>query len=534
MTAAVANPVIDLFCREAQASIARRKAELVPQRLVDFLAWLGVPPSPVVAAICDASEAREIQLGREICEEVFGCLPDYLPKMPPRTVVVRAGGRGGKTSRLLAPKAIHAALTVPLPTLRKGEHAWSLIIAPDKSLAMQALNFARGYIAERPELAKRVVNTAKGAADGEVGTTECITLRRDDGHLVDLRIGAATRGGKAARGKTLVFVGLDEAAFFYSDDGYTVTDAEIYRAAIQRLVPGAQLWVVSTPWIEGYGVMEERIAADWGKHEHSLVAVGGTRALNPTWDPDGTIEADMRANDPDNAAREIDAIPLPAGTKFFFDPELIKQRLAENDNNLEPIRDIDHYAGSDLGFRKNSSALAIVRKEENVVHVAFRQELRPAPKERLKPSKVCEGFAEAALRYGCRSIMGDIHYADTADEVMPTVKGDRGRTLFYEEVSLPANFVSQVMTKLRKLLTEGHMLLPNDRRLLLQMRKTTTKPVPGGAEKVILPHAKDGSHGDLLMALALAVWQVPTEPAKEERKTRTKGRRSVGASTGGF
>lgn len=461
--------------------------------------------SPVVAAIADASEGRGVDLDDDVAVRVFGCEAAQLPKARRLTVVVRAGGRGGKTSRLLATKAIHAAWTVPLPTLKKGEHARALLIAPDKSLAIQALNYVRGYIEESPELLNAVVRD----------TTECITIRRPlDGRLVDITIGAATRGGKAARGRTLVYVGLDEAAFFYSDDGYTVTDKEIYRAAIQRIVPnGGQIWIVSTPWLEGMGIMEDRIGEDFGVHEKSLVAVGGTRDLNPSWDPTGEIERDMRDDDPENAAREIDAVPLSAGTKMFFSPDAIKLAIASGrTGNLEPTNG-PAFAGVDLGFRRNSSALAIVRHEHGKATLAYAEEKRPKKGEPLKPSEVCEEFGRACIRYGARKMRGDLHYVDTAKEELARLGHGR---VSYDEWNPTSSNMSDAFTSLRKLMAEGKVDLPNDARLLSQIRQTTIKHLESGVVKIVLP--KQGqAHGDLLMAVALAFSQVDKPAPKVPR-----------------
>src|SRR5688572_1829813 len=91
-------------------------------------AYCGLKLSPLVAAIADASEGKPVKLGAHDCEEYFGCAPSALPASPRRTVAVRAGRGGGKTSRLLAPKALHAAWTVPAPLRGKGEELFAVIV----------------------------------------------------------------------------------------------------------------------------------------------------------------------------------------------------------------------------------------------------------------------------------------------------------------------------------------------------------------------------------------------------------------------
>lgn len=494
------------LARVALAKSRARAEQGVPASFRAFLEsadYCALTLSPVVQAIADASDGNPVSCDDATAQSTFGCAAVDLPRCPRRVVVVRAGGRGGKTSRLLATKAIHASLTVPLPDLRTGERGRALLIAPDKALALQALSFVRGYL-EAPALAGLVAND----------TAECITIRRPDGKLVDIAIGAATRGGKAARGRSLVFVGMDEAAFFYADDGHTVTDKDIYDAAIQRVVPGGQIWIVSTPWIEDAGVMEERLKADWGKHTSTLCAVGTTRALNPKWDPSGEIEAEMRREDPENAAREIDAVPLSAGVKMFFAKDDVDAAVETGrTDSLEYDANFPHAAGTDLGFTRNSAALALARTEGRRVRVAYTEELRPERGTALKPSVVCKGFAEACVRHGVDSVQGDHHYEESAKELM----GECG--VSYLPWTPTVDSKALAFTTMRRLMAERRLGLPDDIRLLSQIRRTTSKPMAGGGTQILLP--KQGTaHGDLLMACVLACAQAESLAGVDTKNTK--------------
>ncbi len=289
--------IADIFAAELKRRDAPPPPPLTFRRFAEKHCKLS--PSPMVAAIMDASDGiRPTTISDGECERYFGCTLDELPRQPRRTIAGEAGGRGGKSSRLLAPKALHAAWTVPLPTLGHNEHAVSLIVSSEVVFARQALSFVVGYVEQDPELSAALV--------GEPGT-DSLTLRRPDGKLVDVRVRAAGARGKGGRAFTLVGAHLDEACFFFDDTG-VVNDREIFRACSTRIVPSGQLWMLSTPWVEGVGKLEEELATDWGKHHETLCFRRvGTRALNPTWDPTGEIEAKERRTDPENADREIGA-----------------------------------------------------------------------------------------------------------------------------------------------------------------------------------------------------------------------------------
>lgn len=476
------------------AEIERREAPPISFRAFqESPEFCALELSPLIAAIAEASDgARPTRLDDELSEKHFGCVLDGLPTERVRTVVVRAGGRGGKTSRLLAPKALHAAWTVPLPTLGPGEHGYALLIAPDLALARQTFSFVRGYVEASPTLSAALV--------GEP-TKEELTLRRPDGHLVTVRCVAATRGGKGGRGKTLVFAGLDEACFFFDEASGVVNDNEIYRAVIQRIVPGGQCWIVSTPWIAQVGLLEELLAKNLGTHHQALCAIAPTRALNPTWDPTGEIEADLRENDPDNAAREIDAVPLAAGSNCFFDRSVIDAAMAEERPEvLSPSPGGSYGAGGDFAFRRDSSALAVTEALEQVYRLARLDEQRPARGIPLKPSAVASDFAGVLTAYGLGEVACDDHERAAVDAELV----QHGITT----CSLPTGQAgkAQTYTFTRTLLREGRLGLPAHPRLRRQLQAVTVRAMPGGGLAITSPRQAGGGHGDLVSALVASVW----------------------------
>lgn len=492
------------MARDPAAALALRALRSLDERtrdermsFVDFLRsprFCAIDPSPMVRAIADASDGLAVSSITDVdAQRYFGCALSGLPQQPRRTIAIEAGGRGGKTSRLLAPKAIHAAWTVPLPTLAPGEHAVSLIVSSELVFAKQALSFVRGYCEASPVLSRAIV--------GEPGQ-ESITLRRPDGKLVDIRIRAAGVRGKGGRAFTLVFAGMDEAAFFYDESG-AVNDVEIYRAATQRIVPGGQIWLVSTPWIEGEGKLEELLRDNIGTHAEALaVHRVGTRALNPTWDPTGEIERDLR-RDPDNAAREIDAIPLSGASSKWFAPAAIDGAVNVSRTVDLPREDGWSYAaGADMGFRRNSSALAVVAYREGQVRLALLREMRPAPGVPLKPAAVVDAFASESKRFGAYEIRVDSHER----EAVQVELARHGMTATHAAEGQIGK--AEMFAHARRLLHEGQLELPDLPRLSQQLRDVVGRPLPGGGTSITTRGRTDGSHGDLVSALVHALWTI--------------------------
>lgn len=452
--------------------------------------YCGLELSPAIAAIADASEGIRPSIEDDLAVEIFGCVPSALPEVARQTVAVRAGRRGGKTSRLLAPKALHAAWTVPLPLVRTGEEAAAMIVAPDLDAARQTLSFAEGYAESSPVLRAALVRSP---------TKNAIALRRPDGHVVQVRVRAASRGGKGGRGWTLVFAGLEEAAFFYDEDTGVVNDREIRRAMMPALVPGAQAWVVSTPWLVDVGLLEELVSRNYGTHAHALVALATTRRLNPAWDSEGELERTMREEDPENAAREIDAVPMAGGSNAFFDPLAVDAAMTGGD--LPRARGGVAAMGVDAAFVRDASAGVVAQREGGKIVVADITEMRPERGKPLKPSAVAAGWAAQAARYGLRSVMGDGHGREAMREHLAASS--------VAMLSAPegAGGKEQVYRRVRALVHEGRVVLPRMPRLARQLKDVMARQTSGGGCTIMSPR-RSGGHGDIVSALVLAVWQV--------------------------
>jgi hypothetical protein len=456
--------------------------------------YCGLDPSPLMAAVYDASEGiRPTTIDDATCLVHFGCELDALPTAPRRTVAVRAGGRGGKSSRLMAVAALHRAWTVPLPTLRRGEVASSMLVAPDMSLARQTLSFVHGYVEDSALLRRALIDEP---------TKDSIELRRPDGKRVRVEVRAASRGGRGVRGRTLCFAGLDEACFFFDELSGVVNDADLYRATAQRVVPGGQVWIASTPWIADTGLLETLIAKNFGTHDHALVLTAGTRALNPTWDPTGEIERDLREQDPDAAVREIDGQPMSGGAGTFFDGSALTACVDET-LVLPMSASLCRRAafGGDIGLVSDSSALVGVADVGRTLTVIAVSELRPTKGNPLRPKAVIDDFAATMTRFGARSFMADAHYRESVREHLAP------HGIRFADAPGGRDGKSDVFLHAKKLIHEGRVRIPNHPRLLTQLRQVVSRPAPGGGLAITSPRRRGGGgHGDIASAFVLALW----------------------------
>lgn len=420
---------------------------------------------------------------RAAATRLFGPV-DRVPALARAVVCTVAGGRSGKTY-LSALRLLHLALTADLSKLAPGEKAFAAIVAPDLDLARQALGYVAGAARSHPQIKATI------ASD----TTDALVLRRGS-QQVAIRPFAASRGGVTGRGKSLVGLLLDETCFFRDAASGVVNDESIYKAASPRVMEGGQTLVASTPWAAS-GLLHGFWRDNWGKPRTALVAHAATETMRSAPHILGIV-ARERARDPDNARIEFDAEwGVASATSFFTAEEIDGAFDASLPAERRPRPGERASAGGDLGFARNSSALAVVHDLGDQVVLGELVEHRATKEAPLKPSVVCADLATRAARHGCPSVVADGHYRESLREHL-----DASGLILRPAPTVPA----EAWVALRSVMREGGLRLPEHARLRAQLAAVRGKLAAGGTLTITQPVTPDGRHGDLAAALALAVW----------------------------
>lgn len=492
----------------------------VPGRFVDFCDMLKMRLTPaqrvLVMVAYDGYEPADF-LGeeREIARVLFGPV-ERIPVHLRRFIFIMCGGRAGKTYVLVALRLLWGAYVRDLSTLAPGQRAVSLAIGPKDIHRQEIINYALGAARSHAGL-KTTLVLPRGTRDDDV--VSAFAIRRSDGHVVTFEGGVATRGGYGGRGRSLVDVALDEAAFFL-DSGHIVNDAEIFKAASPRVLPGGQAIVSSTAWAK-VGFHHEKWKENFG-HPRSGIGVHATTTfLNPAQTAMVELE---RALDPENARREFDAVPMATIASIFFDADLIES-LFDRELAMPAIpeerADEDIYpqprlsqpgdevaAGGDMGFRSNSSALAIQTRRDGTLRLSALLEERPTEGAPLKPSVTIAKFARVLRLFGCTDVMVDGHYRDSVIEH----SGDIG---VIPAPGSPSDAFVRVKTLMRQgvvKLADPTNLPPEQadpmKRLIKQLGEVRGTPVAGGGMSITMPQWRSGAHGDLCQGYVLSVFRL--------------------------
>jgi hypothetical protein len=444
------------------------------QRVFGLVAYDGVDP-------IDLTDSDEHAMALQL----FGDVP-WIPTHARHVIVGVCGRRGGKSYALGALRLLHLALSVPLGRLAPGETAYAVIVAPDLRLARQTLRFVLGAAKSNREIARCLSNE----------TADSFTIKRPDGGTVVVECLPATRGGSALRGRSLVCALLDEACFF-RDEAAVVNDVEIMRALAPSILPGGQLLLLSSPWLE-QGLVFDLFKMNHGAPATALVAIAPTLLLRDDEETRLYVERET-ANDPDSAAVEFGAQFRGGGAGYFFDPTTILDAVdAKRPQILYAPPGAMVTAGGDIGLVRDSSALVVGGRVEQIFVVCETLELRPQASAPLKLSYVIEQFGKVLKRHELSSFTADGYSLEPAREHAAA------RDIFIQAAAGGQEAKAQAYLGLQQGFREGRVRIPNHPRLIAQLRSVVAKPLPGGGLKIDTPRRAGQGHGDIASALVLA------------------------------
>lgn len=444
---------------------------------------------------------------RDLAVQMFGGL-ERVSQSSRKYVLLRLGRGSGKTT-LCSAYATYTAVTADVSMCGPGDVPYVVVVAPDRPSAQLSVRMAREMIRSQPALERLIVSD----------TADAIELRRPDGRMVRIEAFAASRGGSSVRGRTILGFIMDEAEFFTSNaEGvrdYSINDKDLFRALKPRLVTSGKGMLISTPW-PTETLMGEMFEANWGK------CISGCAIKAPTLlvrgdDPSiKTMVEDELQKDPENARRELFCeLDGFRGGEFFDTNALTSsidgscQEFPMLPNGKWPVA-----VGCDLGFTRDSSAIAVVQYDGTNYITVYLEEMRPSIGRPLQPSSVIRKFAEVSKRYGAKGVIADTYYREALKEQLK----DHGLTVWNAPEGTSGK--AQVFQRTRAVLHEGFIRLPESplcRRLINQAKLVTSKAAPGGTTMIKVPRKIGLGHGDLVSAWVLAVHELATAKITEEK-----------------
>lgn len=435
----------------------------------------------------DGMEPRDLEgEEREIARRLFGDV-DVVPPMA-RALLVWSLGRGSGKTTVAVAIALFIMVTADVSTAGPGDVPVAIVVAPTKALARLGLRMARVLVGASP-LASLVVRE----------TEDGFELRRHDGSLVAFEVIAATRGGAAGRGRSILCVLIDEAEFFGSADAdHVVNDTDVVAALTPRALPGAVFVLISTPWPTGTpSLMAQLIDSDFGSPATALVAVGASTFMQPGKTSLRLAYEREMARNAEDADREFNCARQNVGSspKFFTADAIAAAVTGEPPTQRGPT-----FAALDFGLVADGSALIVAMRVSANIEIIAVHEMRPTKGMPLSPTSTADHFIGIAKAHGCTAIVHDGHYAQLIVERCAAAR--------IAAVLKPGGNEGVVETHVvcKRALDERRVRMPEHARLIAALGTVRATPTPGGKISITMPRGRGLGHSDLASAFVLAVW----------------------------
>lgn len=467
-------------------------------------------------------EARRAQTGYSIPKEVF----------------VIAAIRTFK-SLLVAAAGIWASQHVDTTLLSGGEIPRYSIVSLTVDNAKVVLMHLLGAL-KKPKLAGLVVDEKdlrersewkqiiKESSSDLVGSQ---FLWHPSGVPIEIRVVAGKRAGGSTVSRWSAGVGLDEAPRMVGADRGVVNYTDIRRSVMGRLLPGAQLFSVGSPWASE-GPVFDIFNEWWGQPRLDLVIFKAPGPLlNPVW---WTQERCDELKEKDAVAYQMDVLAEFADAGEALYPQAL---IAKSTRYDQPVIDYqpghEYSAAIDPATRNNAWTLVIadrvryqteVEGDDGIVRTRWRTKKRivyhyqwqgsqVAP---LSPRDTLQQVAEVLEHYHLDFCRTDQWSADAMRELAQSF----GMALIIE------NWTSQENTNhylwLRNAMANGDFEMPNDSDIAKDFR-LVKRVIGTRGPAVHLSSTADGRHCDYVPAVvrATAPWiredrDAPPEPGSKE------------------
>lgn len=465
----------------------------IPTRFVEWIDGVGINLSDGQRVLCaisfDGANPCDFEgAERELAREMFGDI-ETIPDEVRHTVCWFKGARMGG-SYLCALYLLFLGLTVPVK-LAPGEDAFCLIVAPTMDMGKQPYKYIMGAVLSDPKLSELVI--------GKPGIHNLRLRRPLDGQVVVFQVTAASPRGTTLRSRSLIGVLLDECCFFRDPESGAINDTELKRAVDPRIVTGGKCLIISTAWARR-GLLWDLTQKNFGNPQTCISAIVPTLLVRDT-EQNRRIYAELSESDPDNAEREFNCIALSVGATDFFDVNALSECVDKRLPALNPIYGLlSSFAGLDTGFKRDPSAIVIVRTEPRMNNRLLVSECVERPPETggASPKAVLAEFRVRFVAQNCKTIACDQHYVMTVKDELPGYG--------VNECPDTQEFKYSSHCYVRDLIRSRSVVIPAAcKKLLAQLRDIQVVPTPGGGMKLTSPRY-GGAHGDLASAFVLAAW----------------------------
>ncbi len=453
-----------------------------------------VTASHLQRAVCRLIEGRALG-ALAFNTDVVAAIGEHAPSSTPKEVVLLSAIRAAK-SMICAARAWNMARTCDLSMLAFGETPRVSIRSVYKDNARVVYDHLVGTMQHQPWMRALLVSEPKA---------ESIVIRHKTGRPVEISIVAGARAGNTLVSRWSAGVIFDEAPRMSSADDHIVNYEHERQSVIGRLLPGAQILSVGSPWAP-FGPVYEVVQTHWKKPESGPFVIWAPGwAMNPVyWTPERIAE--LKDKNPDAYQTDCAAQFASPEESLYTTHEL--DMCTRSSHDLEPHERATYTAAIDPATRGNSWTLVLATRDGRRIRVAVARQWTGNKLEPLSPRAVLAEIAEICRRYEIRHLRTDQWHGDSLADIA------REYGLYVQQVEHSESERVRAYLNLKTKLSEGSVEIPPDTYLRNDMLRVKRRPTQRGSVAIVLPHTADGRHCDYAPSLILACndWLRDLEP----------------------
>jgi len=403
----------------------------------------------------------------------------------PLEVYLIAGIRAAK-SLTAAAAAVLATQTVDLSRLGAGEVARVSVLSLSLDTAKVIYGHICGHVLAQPILKALLV---------EEPTADSITLRHPSGRPVEIKVVAGSKAGGTLVARWSAGAIFDEAPRMSGDEA-VVNFSDARAAVLGRLLPGAQLLAIGSPWAP-QGPIYDTVQERWGKPGADLVVIRAPAAvMNPVWwTPERIAAFRARPGGADLARTEIDAEFADPETALLSSVE-VERATRAGDVTLPPRRGRQYAAAMDPATRGNAWTVVVAHLESGRLVIDLARQWVGSRAAPLSPRAVLAEIAGELRPYGVEYLLTDQWGFDFAREPA----SDAGLVLIEKTWTAASKLLAFDALRLR--LSPDALELPPDPTLRADLLSVRRRVTTNGVA-IHLPTTGDGRHADYAPPLAL-------------------------------
>lgn len=446
--------------------------------------------TPLQRALCRVLDGRP--LGELAClddvRESVGEVEALPTDAPPYEVHVLAGIRSAK-SLIAAARIITLSQSVDLSALGPGD----IVRIPLAALKLEGTRAVMSHLVENVQ-AKPLL---RPLLVGEP-TTAGVSLRHPSGRAIEVTpIPLDRAGGSALSVWNAGIVADEEPRMMGEADGVKNWD-HLRRAVLGRLLPGAQLLGIGSPWAP-FGPVYDMVQEHGGKPSPDLVIFRARGpAMNPSWWTPQRCAA-LERRDPQAYRTDVLAEFADPETALISSDELTAVTRAKP-MILEPRAEALYVAAMDPATRGNSWTLVVIEipARRGPTRIALVKQWTGSKAAPLSPETVLAEIATTIAPYALRKVHTDQLAADFVKDL-----GKRIGLEVRDETQTAASKL-EMMSSLQTAIAAREIELPPDpvvRRDLLALRRRVTQT----GVAIVAPRSGDGRHADHSSSIALGL-----------------------------